>query len=40
MTGFETILSSLGQIDNSGLEINLGSTNIKTDNFTWTSNLN
>ncbi|KJD35473.1 membrane protein [Tamlana sedimentorum] len=38
-SGFTSILASLGQIDNQGVEISLGTTNFKTDNFTWTSNL-
>lgn len=39
MSGFTSILASLGQIDNRGVEISLGSTNIQTDNFTWNSEL-
>ncbi|MEP3836718.1 MAG: TonB-dependent receptor [Algibacter sp.] len=38
-SGFTSILASLGQIDNQGVEISLGSTNMKTENFSWTSNL-
>lgn len=38
-SGFTSILASLGQIDNQGVEISLGTTNIDTENFTWTSNL-
>ncbi|MBU2996680.1 SusC/RagA family TonB-linked outer membrane protein [Cellulophaga baltica] len=39
LTGYSTILSSLGQVDNTGLEINLRSTNIQTKNFNWSSSL-
>lgn len=39
MSGFTSILASLGQIDNRGVEISLGTTNIQTDNFTWNSEL-
>lgn len=38
-SGFTSILASLGQIDNQGIEISLGTTNYQTDNFSWTSNL-
>jgi len=39
MTGFNSILTSLGQVNNNGIEINIGSTNIETEDFSWTSNL-
>ncbi len=39
MTGFSSILTSLGQVNNNGLEINIGTTNIKTEDFSWNSNL-
>jgi TonB-linked SusC/RagA family outer membrane protein len=39
MTGFSSILSSLGQVDNKGLEINLTSKNIETEDFNWESSL-
>ena len=38
-TGFQTILSSLGRVDNKGIEVNLSTTNISTNDFTWSSNL-
>ncbi|MCB4806746.1 TonB-dependent receptor [Tamlana sp. 62-3] len=38
-SGFTSILASLGQIDNQGVEISLETTNFKTDKFSWTSNL-
>ncbi|MBI0398366.1 TonB-dependent receptor [Cyclobacterium marinum] len=39
MTGFSSIISSLGQVDNRGIEISLRTTNISNKNFTWTSGL-
>lgn len=39
MTGFNTIYSSLGQINNSGVEISLRTDNIKSENLKWSSNL-
>ncbi len=38
-SGFTSILASLGQIDNQGVEISLGATNIATKNFSWNSSL-
>ena len=38
-TGFNTILASLGRVDNSGVEISLKTTNISNKDFTWTSGL-
>lgn len=40
MTGFESIIASLGQVNNHGIEIGLSSTNITTEDFNWSSNLN
>ena len=34
-TGFGSITTNLGEVTNSGFEITLNSTNIKTENFTW-----
>ena len=39
MTGFQSIQTSMGQVDNWGVELNLTTTNIKTSNFEWESNL-
>ncbi|XOV91044.1 MAG: SusC/RagA family TonB-linked outer membrane protein [Bacteroidota bacterium] len=39
MTGFTSITSSLGQVDNNGLEINLGANIVNNNNLSWTSNL-
>ncbi|GAA3646908.1 SusC/RagA family TonB-linked outer membrane protein [Flavivirga jejuensis] len=38
-SGFSTILTSLGQIDNKGLEISLSTVNVETKDFNWTSTL-
>ncbi|MFY0654547.1 MAG: TonB-dependent receptor [Cyclobacteriaceae bacterium] len=40
MTGFNSIVSSLGQVDNNGLEINLRGNIIQREDFTWTGSLN
>ena len=39
MTGFETVKSTMGQVDNIGLEATLHSVNVRTRDFTWTSGL-
>ncbi|PWJ60456.1 TonB-linked SusC/RagA family outer membrane protein [Dyadobacter jejuensis] len=39
-TGFKTQIQNVGQIRNQGLDLELNTVNIKTENFTWTSNLN
>lgn len=39
-TGFAEITTNSGRIEDKGWEIQLGSNNIKTDNFTWTSSFN
>lgn len=39
MTGFKTIYTSMGQVDNKGVELNIRSVNIEKPDFTWTSNL-
>ena len=38
-TGFNSILASLGRVDNSGVEITLKTTNISTKDVNWTSGL-
>lgn len=37
--GFETFLRNIGKTKNSGLEIDLGTTNIKTHNFQWDTKI-
>ncbi len=39
-TGFSSILTNIGEIENKGWEIDLTSHNIQGRNFQWTSNLN
>ena len=39
-TGYSSILSNAGSIKNSGIELLLSSTNIRTDNFSWSSSIN
>ncbi|MDQ0109933.1 TonB-linked outer membrane protein, SusC/RagA family [Chitinophaga terrae (ex Kim and Jung 2007)] len=33
------VYKNVGSVRNTGVEVNLGTTNIKTDNFTWTTNF-
>lgn len=39
-TGFENAISNLGGMRNRGIEIDLHSTNISTNNFTWNTDFN
>ena len=39
MSGFSSILSSLGQVDNRGIELELTTVNIKKRNLTWKTSL-
>ncbi len=39
-TGFANIITNSGQIEDKGLEIQLGTNNIKTQDFTWTTSFN
>ncbi|AWW28676.1 SusC/RagA family TonB-linked outer membrane protein [Echinicola strongylocentroti] len=39
MTGFGSIVSSLGQVNNRGVEVNLKSINISNEKFKWSSGL-
>ena len=39
VTGFESIMSNLGELRNRGLEINLNTVNINNQNFSWNTNL-
>ncbi len=39
MTGFNSIISSLGQVNNKGIEISLRTTNISKNDFSWSSGL-
>ena len=40
ITGFETIRTNIGEIENDGFEFSLSSQNIKTKNFNWDTTLN
>ena len=40
MTGFNSIMSNVGEIRNQGLELTLNTHNIKTKDFEWTSSFN
>ena len=39
MTGFRTILASMGQVNNSGVELTLRSVNVKTKDLTWSTSV-
>ncbi len=39
-SGFTSQLQNIGAVVNKGLEVNLGTTNIRTSNFTWTMTAN
>jgi TonB-linked SusC/RagA family outer membrane protein len=38
--GFGSVTANLGTVRNSGIEVSLTSTNIRSKNFSWTTNLN
>lgn len=38
MTGYNSILTNIGRVDNKGVEVTLNSTNVSTDSFRWTTN--
>lgn len=40
ITGFSTNWQNLGKMTNSGIEFSLNTTNIQTDDFSWTTDLN
>ena len=40
ITGFETIRSNIGEIENRGLEFAISSHNIQSDNFNWDTTVN
>ena len=39
MTGFKTITTSMGQVDNSGIDLTIKSVNIQNNDFLWTTSL-
>ncbi|MCM4153625.1 TonB-dependent receptor [Arenibacter sp. N53] len=40
ITGYGTAIGNYGSVRNNGVEITLNTTNIQTENFKWTTNLN
>ena len=40
VTGFSSRLENLGELKNNGVEIEINSQNIRTKDFTWTTNFN
>ncbi len=39
LTGFNTIFTNIGQVNNKGIEITLNTVNIQTNKFEWSSNI-
>ncbi|HQM70674.1 MAG TPA: SusC/RagA family TonB-linked outer membrane protein [Bacteroidales bacterium] len=39
ITGYASVMSNLGQVDNKGMELTLNSVNIANKNFTWSTDL-
>ncbi len=39
-SGYESILSNVGEVTNQGFELLINSTNISSDNFSWSTSLN
>lgn len=39
-TGFQNILTNIGEVENKGVEITLRSVNVKTPNFSWNTRFN
>ena len=39
-TGFEDILTNIGEVQNKGIEVTLSSKNVQTENFSWNSKVN
>lgn len=40
VTGYTNVLSNLGELQNTGVELSLQTRNIQNNNFSWTSNFN
>src|SRR5690606_31778732 len=40
ITGFQSITTNIGELENKGFELTLGTVNISSENFFWKSNLN
>jgi outer membrane cobalamin receptor len=39
ITGYSSVMSNMGQVNNTGFEVTLNSVNLSSQNFTWTSEL-
>ncbi|MGQ1784622.1 MULTISPECIES: SusC/RagA family TonB-linked outer membrane protein [unclassified Saccharicrinis] len=39
-TGFSSVTTNIGEVANKGIEISLNTVNVKTDRFSWSTNLN
>lgn len=39
-TGYPTVFTNIGSMENKGIEVSLNTTNIKKENFSWTTNFN
>jgi TonB-linked SusC/RagA family outer membrane protein len=39
-SGFTTVYKNIGSLQNKGVELTINSVNVKSENFTWTSNFN
>jgi TonB-linked SusC/RagA family outer membrane protein len=39
-TGYQTVFKNIGKVRNEGLEFTLGTENVRTKHFTWSSNFN
>ena len=40
ISGYQSVVRNIGSVVNKGLDLNLGTVNMNTKNFTWTSDLN
>ncbi len=40
ISGFTTVISNIGKVENKGFEISLNSVNVRSTDFTWTTNVN
>ena len=39
-SGFDFVLQNVGEMENSGIEVDIASTNVSTTNFSWTTSFN
>lgn len=40
LIGYSSVMSNIGEVQNTGVELSLNSTNIRTDKFIWRTSLN